>query len=211
MKTAIMIDGGFLRKKYHAAFKENISAPKIKDFVSSLLQCSGIGDTGSYRVYFYDCKPCDAKTNYPISNKALDLTKTPQYEESLKLINDIKGLDFFAVREGQLSFSGWKLKKQCYKEKNYSDGSFILDLAQKGVDIKIGLDIAWISYNNISERILLITGDSDFVPAIKTARRNGIFVHLFTLGHHVKDDLKLNADVCIEDSFSDLLKIKPAD
>ena len=79
-----------------------------------------------------------------------------EYEESLKLINDIKGLDFFAVREGQLSFSGWKLKKQCYKEKNYSDGSFILDLAQKGVDIKIGLDIAWISYNNISERILLI-------------------------------------------------------
>ncbi|MBR4531736.1 NYN domain-containing protein [bacterium] len=37
----------------------------------------------------------------------------------------------------------------------------------------------------ISKQILLVTGDSDFVPAIKTARRNGIFVHLFTLGHHV--------------------------
>lgn len=210
MKTAIMIDGGFLRKKYHAAFKKNISASKIKDFVDGIIKRSGICETDTYRVYFYDCKPCDAKTNYPISNKALDLTLTPQYKESLKLINDIRGLDFFAVREGQISFSGWKLKKKCYKETSYTDDSFNLDLAQKGVDIKIGLDIAWISYNNISERILLVTGDSDFIPAIKTARRNGIFVHLFTLGHHVKDDLKLNADVCIEDSFSDILKTKPA-
>jgi len=55
----------------------------------------------------------------------------------------------------------------------------------------------------ISKRILLVTGDSDFVPAIKTARRNGIFVHLFTLGHHVKDDLKLNADVCVENLLQD--------
>ena len=206
MEIVTMIDGGFLRKKYHAAFKENISALQIKNFVGNIIKYSGFGGTNAYRVYFYDCRPCDAKTTYPVSNKALNLAKTTQYDESLKLINDIRGLDFFAFREGQLSFSGWKLKKKCYKETPYTDESFDLDLAQKGVDIKIGLDIAWISYNNISERILLVTGDSDFIPAIKTARRNGIFVHLFTLGHHVKDDLKLNADVCIENSISDLLE-----
>lgn len=203
METAVMIDGGFLRKKYHAAFKENISALKIKDFVGKIIEKSGCCGTNAYRVYFYDCKPCDAKTSYPVSKKALDLSKTPQYKESLNLINEIRGLDFFAFREGQLSFSGWKLKKKCYDETSYSDESFDLDLAQKGVDIKIGLDIAWISYNNISKQILLVTGDSDFVPAIKTARRNGIFVHLFTLGHHVKDDLKLNADVCVENLLKD--------
>ena len=83
-----MIDGGFLRKKYHAAFKENISALQIKNFVGNIIKYSGFGGINTYRVYFYDCKPCDAKTTYPVSNKALNLAKTTQYDESLKLIND---------------------------------------------------------------------------------------------------------------------------
>jgi uncharacterized protein YlbG (UPF0298 family) len=36
----------------------------------------------------------------------------------------------------------------------------------------------------------MITGDLDFVPVIKTARRGGVFVYLFTLGHNVKKELR---------------------
>lgn len=99
MEIVTMIDGGFLRKKYHAAFKENISALQIKNFVGNIIKYSGFGGINAYRVYFYDCKPCDAKTTYPVSNKALNLAKTTQYDESLKLINDIRGLDFFAFSD----------------------------------------------------------------------------------------------------------------
>ena len=50
----------------------------------------------------------------------------------------------------------------------------IYDLNQKRVDIKIGLDIASITLKRQVHQIILISGDSDFVPAAKLARREGI-------------------------------------
>lgn len=205
MKTAIMIDGAFFRKKYHAAFKKNLTANVLKGFVDKIKSELAISKTDSYRVYFYDCKPCNTKTSYPISHKACNFEKTEQYKDGIKLLEDIKLLDFFAVREGLLSFTGWKLKKTCYAVSPQTDDCFVPDLQQKGVDIKIGLDMAWVSYNNITEKVVLITGDSDFIPAIKTARRSGVFVYLFTFGHNVKPELPKNADVCRIESLKSFI------
>ena len=49
-----------------------------------------------------------------------------------------------------------------------------LDIIQKGTDIKIGVDIASLALKKQVDRIILISGDSDFVPAAKLARREGI-------------------------------------
>lgn len=83
-----------------------------------------------------------------------------------------------------------------------SDADFSKDIQQKGVDMKIGLDIAWISFNKIADRILVATGDSDFIPAIKLARRNGIQVYLFTLAHGVTDELTEHSDRLISNSIN---------
>gem|GEM_PF-3858529 len=40
--------------------------------------------------------------------------------------------------------------------------------------MKIGLDIASLAYKKLVSKIILIAGDSDFVPASKFARREGI-------------------------------------
>jgi uncharacterized LabA/DUF88 family protein len=76
-----------------------------------------------------------------------------------------------------------------------TDDCFRKDIQQKGVDTKFGLDVAWMSFCNVVDRIILVTGDSDFVPAIKAARRNGIQVILCTLNHGISKSLKNNADV----------------
>jgi len=61
--------------------------------------------------------------------------------------------------------------------------------------MKIGLDVAWLSSKQIVERIILVTADSDFVPAMKFARREGVQVVLVTMGHAlVKRELKVHAD-----------------
>ncbi|MEN6411816.1 MAG: NYN domain-containing protein [Veillonellales bacterium] len=103
----------------------------------------------------------------------------------------MKRTNHFAVREGRLTVNGWKLKQSAIGKAaaELTDIDFSPDIQQKGVDMKIGLDIAWISLNKITERILVITGDSDFIPAIKLARRNGIQVYLFTLAHGVTHEL----------------------
>ncbi|QDQ35326.1 NYN domain-containing protein [Campylobacter jejuni] len=50
--------------------------------------------------------------------------------------------------------------------------------AKKGVDMKIGLDIATLANKHHAEKIILITADSDFIPAVKHARKEGIIVQL---------------------------------
>ena len=59
----------------------------------------------------------------------------------------------------------------------------IPDFGQKGVDMRIGLDVAWLSSNRIVQRIILVTGDSDFIPAMKFARREGIQVVYVSMNH----------------------------
>lgn len=63
------------------------------------------------------------------------------------------------------------------------------DFIQKRVDIKIGLDIASMSLKNQVEQIVLISGDSDFVPASKLARREGIDFILDPMWNPIKPHL----------------------
>jgi uncharacterized LabA/DUF88 family protein len=67
-------------------------------------------------------------------------------------------------------------------------------MAQKGVDLRIGLDIAWISVKRMVDVLVLVTGDSDFVPAMKFARKEGLRVYVATMGHPVRRELKAHAD-----------------
>lgn len=55
-----------------------------------------------------------------------------------------------------------------------TEQDFFLVSQQKGVDMRIGIDIASVTYKKQVDQIILIAGDSDFVPAAKMARREGI-------------------------------------
>ena len=65
-------------------------------------------------------------------------------------------------------FSG---KKQL---SDITEKDFILSIRQKSVDMKIGIDIASLAYKKLVDQIVLISGDSDFVPVAKLARREGL-------------------------------------
>ena len=57
-----------------------------------------------------------------------------------------------------------------------------------------GLDIATLSYKKLVDKIVLIAGDSDFVPAAKLARTEGIDFVLDSLGADIRDSLSLHID-----------------
>jgi uncharacterized LabA/DUF88 family protein len=44
------------------------------------------------------------------------------------------------------------------------------------------------------DALVVVTGDSDMIPAFKFARREGIRVYLCFMGASVKRDLKAHAD-----------------
>ena len=103
-----------------------------------------------------------------------------------------------ALRLGSIKdHMGWVLKagptKKLISKKisidDLKDSDVTYDVSQKGVDMKIGLDIASLAYKRLVDKIILISGDSDFVPAAKVARREGIDFVLDPMWNHIDNSL----------------------
>ena len=55
--------------------------------------------------------------------------------------------------------------------------------------MRIGIDISSLAFKHQVNQIILVSGDSDFVPAAKQARREGIDFILDPMRSTIKDDL----------------------
>lgn len=77
---------------------------------------------------------------------------------------------------------------------NLTPDDLKLGLRQKGVDMRIGIDITTLTLKKQVDTIILVTGDSDFVPAAKVARREGVEFLLDPLWQQVNDDLHEHVD-----------------
>ena len=77
---------------------------------------------------------------------------------------------------------------------NLTDQDFRYETRQKGVDMKMGIDITSTVLKKQVDRIVLITGDADFVPAAKLARREGVDVILDPMWSNIPNDLFVHID-----------------
>jgi uncharacterized LabA/DUF88 family protein len=60
--------------------------------------------------------------------------------------------------------------------------------------MRIGLDIASMAFKRQVDQIVLVAGDSDFVPAAKLARREGIDFVLDPMWATIREDLHEHID-----------------
>ena len=104
--------------------------------------------------------------------------------------------DLFAVRRGVLKFRGFKPKKTPVNlSAALADADFKADFEQKGVDMRLGLDIAAYSANRAADRIVLVSNDTDCVPAMKYGRRAGLQIVLIELPNNkCAPELVMHAD-----------------
>ena len=161
-KTILLIDGGFLRNAARAA-KHTYDPSFIQRYA---LACLG-KDEEFLRILYYDCVPYNGTALQPISG-------TPRtFVGSDRWLHDVAALDLFAVRTGVLKFRGFQRISPMHTGP-LSDGDFKPKFEQKGVDMRIGLDIASYSDQHLVDRILLITNDTVCVPAMKFARIEGL-------------------------------------
>jgi len=77
--------------------------------------------------------------------------------------------------------AGWKLKCRSQKDliktpRACTAADFEPDWSQKRVDMKVGLDVAWLASKDIVDRIILVAVDTEFIPAMKFARHEGVQV-----------------------------------
>ncbi len=211
MKTAILVDGGFFLKRYKYAFGIDKTPLETANFLHKYcykhLQ-EKIYIEGQepqvkykhdmYRIFYYDCSPLDTTVFHPIKGN-INLKKTDAYSWNNEFLSILKQKRNLAIRLGELSLNktGYNLKSKPLKaliNRNISiddltEKDFVLNIEQKGVDMRIGLDVASLAYKKQVEKIVLIAGDSDFVPVAKLARREGIDFILDPLYNKIKDSL----------------------
>lgn len=197
-KAAVLLDLGFVLHKLHPRVGKRLpTAAEVREFAE---RCLNPAEEELFRIYCYHCHPYAATEPHPLTRQPVDFAATPTFAHMSTLVRELSLKDNVAFRAGELSFDGWMIKKRAAEElartsRALLPDDFAPDLKQKRVDIKIGLDVAWLASKAIVDRIILVTADSDFVPAIKFARREGVQVILVTLAHKmVKHDLLIHAD-----------------
>ncbi|MDQ1362286.1 MAG: hypothetical protein QG652_146 [Pseudomonadota bacterium] len=116
---------------------------------------------------------------------------------------ELKKMRKVALRLGRLADDGhWIITPQKTKDilnkkinvDDLSEHDVRYDVRQKGVDMRIGLDISSLAYKKAVDQIILIAGDSDFVPAAKLARREGIDFVLDPMWNNINPDLHEHID-----------------
>ena len=180
MKYAVLIDAAFLEKRIEAtsSFSKKLDSQIFDKFMELITTHPLAAGFFLQRIYYYDGRPYSGKAKNPISGVEVNFYNST-FKAKKQLLEQIGEKDLVALRLGETKPRGWKVKKANLVNNEVLDATKIQpDIMQKGVDMKIGLDLATLSIKKIVDRVILIAGDTDFLPAIKFARSEGIQVAL---------------------------------
>lgn len=223
MPTALVIDGAYFLRRFRWSFPflnpddpasvahavrwmsfwhlHHRMRPKLMEKSTEHAKFDPAEGDELYRIFFYDCPPLTKKMHRPVSGKAIDLSKTPEAQFRFSVHDELQKVRKLALRLGRLDrASEWRLKSSSVKRlmENVgiplTDEDFEIDTKQKGVDMKLGLDVASLAFKRQVDQIVLVAGDADFVPATKLARREGIDIVLDPMGGTPAADLLQHVD-----------------
>jgi uncharacterized LabA/DUF88 family protein len=125
-----------------------IDVPKL---IKRILELSNIEEDVLLRVYYYTAPPYQSSHPTP--------SEKGRYRGFQKFLNFLKLQDSFEIKLGRLEKRGESFE-------------------QKMVDVLLSIDLVELSAKSKIDTAILIAGDSDFVPAVKKAKDNGVRVIL---------------------------------
>ena len=99
-----------------------------------------------------------------------------QFKKEEKFFKSLNLLDSFEIRLGE------------FKTKDNGE------LTQKQVDVFIVMDMIQLSLKGKVQHIILISNDTDFIPAVKFVKEEGVKVHIRTAEKHYKLELAKSCD-----------------
>jgi uncharacterized LabA/DUF88 family protein len=198
-KTALLIDGGWFSKGLGKILKLPNGWPSAAQVVKnarSVLE----KDEELFRIFYYDCEPFDREVTNPVDGSKVDYRLMPAHSARKQFFFDLGQNGFVALRRGELKARGWEFSS-AYRNALMGGGVVAPPTAkdvypnfeQKGVDMRIGIDVSTLSLKKIVERVILFSGDTDMIPAMKLARREGLQVFVvkldtWPLKHHLVED-----------------------
>ncbi len=134
------------------------------------------GDSDILRTYYYHCPAYQG--NPPTKEES------GRYAAQRKFFTALEDLPRYTVRLGRLEYRG-------------SDQSGNPSYQQKRVDILLGVDMVQLAVKQVIQEVILVAGDSDFIPAVVAAKQEGVLVRLFH-GATPHNDLRRECDERIQ-------------
>lgn len=164
MPTAILVDGAFFIKRFRKIEPENAyNAQRAADLVhrwatahlAPVIKPAGNGQAKGlrrelYRIFFYDCPPLEKKYHNPISHRSVDFALSTEAVFRKELHSQLLTKRKLALRMGHLSKDiRWTIRpekialmlKGKLRVDELTDDDVRIDTKQKGVDMRIGVDV----------------------------------------------------------------------
>ena len=181
-RIAIFIDGAYL----YRVLQDEFNGARI-DF--GALAKALAKESDLLRTYYYNCPlyQSDSPTE----------EQQRQYESQYNFFETLESLPRYTVRLGRLAYRGTSI-----------EGRPIFE--QKGIDMLLGMDLIQLATKHAIQEAVVLTGDADFVPALRAAKAEGVLIRLYH-GIRPRDDLWREADerVQITDSLVDAVPYIP--
>ncbi|MFP4171264.1 MAG: NYN domain-containing protein [Methanomassiliicoccales archaeon] len=150
---------------FSKVLKQDFDQARISYETFSDIICRGCS---RFRTYVYDCPPYQSSS--PTEEERERKSRADRFYHTLE------SLPRFMVRLGRLRKVGRGFE-------------------QKGVDVLLSVDLVKLSSTRQINRAILVTGDSDFVPAIDAAKETGVLVEVcYSPNHHVSRHLLQSCD-----------------
>lgn len=202
LRYAVLLDGGFVIKKLQQASRSFPSADDIAQLCVDIAAHPNLQGYELLRNYFYHARPATDTITNPLSKERTNLADTHIHRQHLSLLDRLEMKPHFAIRLGDTVAQDWRLGSSALRAlasnpRPIEANDLVPNITQKGVDLRIGLDMARLALREMVRIMIVVTGDSDLVPAFKFARREGMTIYLQTLGHGVRRELKTHADVVL--------------
>jgi uncharacterized LabA/DUF88 family protein len=154
-KAAVFIDGGYLDHVLNFFHRPSIDYQKFSDEL-----CRRSGGFARFRTYYYHCAPHQGDPPTP--------DEVQRYSAWTRFYTALQHRERFQVRLGKLE------RRSC---PNCGDTRF----REKRVDSELAVDLVRLSAKNAIDKAILVAGDSDHAPAVRTAKEDSVLVAVWHL------------------------------
>ncbi|MBI1973711.1 NYN domain-containing protein [Candidatus Micrarchaeota archaeon] len=173
--AVVLIDGGYFSKVLSdfSVDTENFDLVKFSDAL-----CEG---HKRLRAYYYDALPW-------ISDKFPSSKDSDRRSSKQRMLDAVTYLKRFEVRQGKVQRTTVNCKKCGENDYKFN---------QKLVDVLLSVDLVRLAWSKQARYIVIVSGDSDFVPAVRAAKEAGAVtkvVYAKTEHAAIHDDLRKVCD-----------------
>jgi len=156
-RLAIFLDGGYVDRISRDEFRIRPDYGKLSTAITAEIRSRSSESVELLRTLYYHCLPYQGAKPTPEEAK--------RYGQARGFMDALGRLPRYEVRLGRLAYRG-----------HDSSGQPIFQ--QKRVDMLLGLDVALLAGKQQISHAAILSGDSDLLPAVETAKQEGVCVWL---------------------------------